>query len=326
MTGIMTQEQMAGHDAATYQFMGELAAAEAGIASVRERMHHMAGDKHSYRGRASAWQMSDGKAEDIVRQLLADGDKRDLSAGACPSDLVNRLDRLASEKTRLQELIHDMDVIWHEAGQWSRYIECTNSDGHIHRWYGCKTLNRGWYATSLTWRTGLSGKTVAEAIAELGPRLCSVCFPDAPVEHCRSLADITRAEREAAKLARQEAKFIKRLRPEETFRDSDGDRIETVAACKTLIREAVRAQFEVMWWESDEAARRWTSDAETFARIRASRAASEPRRQQDAQRAIETLLKREAAQSGTGATQREIDKIITNATTQQAKILQERGK
>jgi hypothetical protein len=66
--------------------------------------------------------------------------------------------------------------------QWARFYLVTSSDGHIHKSTWCSTCNKGQYATSFALVPYLSGASVADAVADLGCALCSVCFPDAPVE------------------------------------------------------------------------------------------------------------------------------------------------
>lgn len=65
---------------------------------------------------------------------------------------------------------------------WARYFLVTSSDGHIHGSPGCCTCNKGREPTGFALVPHLSGSTVEEAVADLGPALCSVCFPAAPVE------------------------------------------------------------------------------------------------------------------------------------------------
>jgi hypothetical protein len=62
---------------------------------------------------------------------------------------------------------------------WRRYIGVMG--GHIHSGYLCVggTIRP---TTQITWQPTLSGKEVATAVAELGPLLCTHCFPGAPVE------------------------------------------------------------------------------------------------------------------------------------------------
>jgi hypothetical protein len=95
---------------------------------------------------------------------------------------------------------------------WARYWLVVSSDGHIHRSRHCSTCNKGQSPTRFALAAYLSGKPVEEAVADLGPALCSVCFPDAPVEskeqaRISSRLALTLAEEgcEAFQKARKEA-------------------------------------------------------------------------------------------------------------------------
>lgn len=70
----------------------------------------------------------------------------------------------------------------YESRPWSRYWLVTSSDGHIHASRHCSTCNKGRSPTGFALAAYLSGKSEAEAVADLGPALCSVCYPSAPVE------------------------------------------------------------------------------------------------------------------------------------------------
>lgn len=63
---------------------------------------------------------------------------------------------------------------------WSRFFLVTSSNGHVHSSMHCSTCRP---TTTYGWLPELSGSTEAEAVADLGSNLCSVCFPTAPVEH-----------------------------------------------------------------------------------------------------------------------------------------------
>jgi len=70
----------------------------------------------------------------------------------------------------------------YNANPWSRYWLVTSSDGHVHRSRHCHTCNKGRQATGFALTPSLSGQSDSEAVAALGPALCSACFPEAPVE------------------------------------------------------------------------------------------------------------------------------------------------
>ena len=63
---------------------------------------------------------------------------------------------------------------------WSRFFMVPG--GHIHASLSCKTCNKVGQSTAFTWLSHLSGLTEAEAVAEYGPVLCTVCFPSAPLD------------------------------------------------------------------------------------------------------------------------------------------------
>jgi hypothetical protein len=62
---------------------------------------------------------------------------------------------------------------------WSRFFLVTSSTGHVHSSMSCSTCRP---TTTFGWLPELSGKTEQLAVEQLGPTLCSVCFPSAPVE------------------------------------------------------------------------------------------------------------------------------------------------
>ena len=86
----------------------------------------------------------------------------------------------------------------HEAGYtgWSRFYLVTSSSGHVHSSTKCCTCHKGKLPTAFALVPTLSGSTEAEAVAELGPALCSVCFASAPVDH-REQATVSQAQAQA---------------------------------------------------------------------------------------------------------------------------------
>lgn len=61
---------------------------------------------------------------------------------------------------------------------WQRFYLVTTSSGHIHRSRSCSTC---YLTTGYALIPGLSCASEAEAVALVGPNLCTVCFPSAPV-------------------------------------------------------------------------------------------------------------------------------------------------
>lgn len=72
----------------------------------------------------------------------------------------------------------------HEVGYggWARYWLVVSSAGHVHTTRDCSTCNNGKRATRFALLPSLSGGTVDEVVALVGPNLCSTCYPLAPVD------------------------------------------------------------------------------------------------------------------------------------------------
>jgi hypothetical protein len=106
---------------------------------------------------------------------------------------------------------------------WSRYYAVPG--GHIHSDMACSTCNRyndrtGYCTyTTFAWITDLSGLTADNAIAAYGPTLCTVCFPNAPVETTGKvkIADPVRAAINASNerwIAEAQAEYEAAITPE----------------------------------------------------------------------------------------------------------------
>lgn len=222
------------------QFDTELALLYGNLALIngsRERLiakaHRLAGDKRDSWNH-NAWGLSHAEIIEKVNDMAAGADRMDPSVGAQPTKLLAALAAVDADAQAKRDEIEVMDAIY-RAVPWSRFILCLSNGGHIHSAIGCSTLR---YDTPVEWHPELSGLTVTQAVATLGPTLCSVCFPAAPVEWRRKRTDVEREARDAAKAARAEARFVKALRDAEIFR-VDGERITTVAACKDVLRREV---------------------------------------------------------------------------------------
>jgi hypothetical protein len=71
----------------------------------------------------------------------------------------------------------------HELGYtgWTRFFLLTSSDGHVHSSMNCSTCNKGRSSSTFALWAELSGVEIDAAVDKLGPALCSVCYPTAPV-------------------------------------------------------------------------------------------------------------------------------------------------
>lgn len=70
-------------------------------------------------------------------------------------------------------------------GGWPRFFLVTSSNGHVHSSLWCSTT---YPTTQWAWLPELSGLSEAEAVADQGSILCSICFPSAPVEWTSGLS------------------------------------------------------------------------------------------------------------------------------------------
>lgn len=91
-------------------------------------------------------------------------------------------------RIKIKKLSDELDRrlrIYHKQAEnyegWSRFF--TVPGGHIHSSMNCSTCNKNGLATQFTWNPELSGLSEKDAVKLLGPSLCTVCFPSAPVRY-----------------------------------------------------------------------------------------------------------------------------------------------
>lgn len=151
------------------------------LTSAVDRVHRAVGDQQRYAGRRRAWRFTNDEARATLTDLAAAGSRlpSTFSYRDSAASLLTAEAEIRAEISTLQAEIDSMDVIYRSA-PWTRFFPCLNGDGHIHSTArGCPTVRP---ATSMGWTPHLSGKTAEDAVNELGPALCTVCFPSAPVE------------------------------------------------------------------------------------------------------------------------------------------------
>lgn len=102
-----------------------------------------------------------------------------------PEPVVERAARLVADYNEAVEAMGGASeaVEEHEEGYggWARYWLVVSSAGHVHTTRECSTCNKGKSATRFALLPSLSGGTVDEVVALVGPNLCSTCYPLAPV-------------------------------------------------------------------------------------------------------------------------------------------------
>lgn len=297
-----------------------LAATYEKLAKLRQRqgfaydsLHRALGDSQDRRGN---WGMSNLDA-------YRTADRMGRLAAMATSQIKQALDRLVEIERDIDfanERINELDVIWALNGCWNRYYLVTNSNGHVHRETSCRTCFRD---TEYAWLIDLADCDEAAMIEEFGEKACTVCFPDAPANpHFNGPGRRDRealAARQAEKDARNDAKAAKRLAEHEVFRTSyNRDRVETVAACKDIIRKAIDTAEELKVITTPEFAKGY-SDPEFLTRLISNVTDHLGQQQRDAQEATLVLLRREARHEGWGMTQAAIDKMIASKRKASAK-------
>lgn len=97
-------------------------------------------------------------------------------------EILTSITNATHEIMQLALQISELDREFQSRGRWTRFF--TVEDGHIHSARHCKggTIRA---TTRVGWNPELSSKTEREAVALLGPNLCTHCYPSAPVEWTR---------------------------------------------------------------------------------------------------------------------------------------------
>jgi hypothetical protein len=119
----------------------------------------------------------DAKLAVLWTELYALVDQRDGRAGQLDEQ---RRPVVLARIEELRQAVKPLECQWTQR-RWNRYFQTDRSDGHIHRFRHCSTCGP---RTRMQWLIDWAGKTEQQMMTELGQdawRLCTVCFPDAPV-------------------------------------------------------------------------------------------------------------------------------------------------
>ncbi len=100
--------------------------------------------------------------------------------------VVGKLDEVENSYREAAQAVVDAEaaIVEHERAYagWQRFWLVTSSNGLVHRSTGCSTCNKGRSATTFALVAAMSGRPIDHLVEAVGPFLCSVCFPSAPVE------------------------------------------------------------------------------------------------------------------------------------------------
>lgn len=96
-----------------------------------------------------------------------------------PKEVADRLERARKDVDDFYEHYRELESRY--AG-WPRFFTTKGANGHIHSSMNCSTCNKMGTRTDFSWQPELSGLKEANAVAKLGPAMCTTCFPSAPTD------------------------------------------------------------------------------------------------------------------------------------------------
>jgi len=179
MTTTIATDAPNAREAQTDTQLAELWSAANGLrerlSSLRESLHHDLDIRPTYQRRQRVWPHTLDEVVALVEQRLP---------GMSSWDQPNATRHLVSVTATREALAANqaeaapLEALYN-AEQWNRFFLVTNANGHIHRSMQCSTCR---WDTRFAWLPELSGLTEKDAVEAYGPKLCSVCFPSAPVE------------------------------------------------------------------------------------------------------------------------------------------------
>lgn len=158
------------------------------IEGAKDGIFRAIGAKRTWMGRRQVWMISFDEALAIAEATVAAPDYVRGPANA-PGDVAGALEYLQRQVDALAEINAAQAPLHaqYATRPWSRFFYVQNNGGHVHSSMHCSTCNNGRTSTHFAWNPELSGLTEADAVAKLGPTLCTVCYPSAPVEYTQGL-------------------------------------------------------------------------------------------------------------------------------------------
>jgi hypothetical protein len=174
-------------DAHFAELSGREQAIQSRITAACELARVMADEKPMYltRARIKFWETSDEQAIARARELAATTERKPAKPWRSADSVHTAVERYDDAMADLYEIRREQAPLvaeWTRRGGWSRFFEVDANNGHIHSSMTCQTCNRNGKLTRFGWHPELSGLTEADAVEALGPKLCTVCFPSAPLE------------------------------------------------------------------------------------------------------------------------------------------------
>lgn len=162
-------------DTRAAQLDGEFLKLNALVAKHLDTIHRSAEKPRQFKSRKPVWTLTDAEAVTAAQAKVAEGVKPwDLDPTRALAGLEQAERELAGNRAEAEAIEAE-----YARRPWTRFVSVAG--GHVHSgiWCAGGTIR---YNTIRNWAPDLSGLDVAEAVAKLGPLLCTHCFPSAPVE------------------------------------------------------------------------------------------------------------------------------------------------
>lgn len=102
-------------------------------------------------------------------------------ASTDPERIKKYLDWAKGNLAAVEDAQQKIEKLDKEYTGWARYFIVPG--GHIHTSTQCRTCNHSWeHPTQFEWLTTFSGEKLEDVVKEHGAVLCTVCFPEAPLD------------------------------------------------------------------------------------------------------------------------------------------------
>lgn len=153
--------------------------AQGRVAAAVNAMHRALGERQDPWAKRKTWPTTDAVAVAKVTAIVTAPDYRE-TVGDTTAKAYAAYTTAKAEVARIQIAAAPLHAEYANR-RWSRFFTVQQNNGHIHSSMNCSTCNNGRTATEFGWNPELSGLTEREAVNALGPIMCTVCYPSAPL-------------------------------------------------------------------------------------------------------------------------------------------------
>lgn len=212
-------------------------------------------DYHLSRLEAESYQLDHGLVS-LHREL---GQAEEIAQGYGPrygvrrprpvAEIVELIQNVEQRQSEIRHHFVSLNAEYTRRGGWRRYYLV--EDGHLHYDVSGSRCSRV-HSTTHYWMTEFSGQEPAEVIARAGERVCTTCFPEAPVAPRPATARfMTRTEAERAAHAEEKARKAAAKKAAQ-ITTPDGQELRTAGGYHgDLIKTEIAAQRRALQDASD---------------------------------------------------------------------------